>query len=185
MQELDKKYLIKYNILSKRELEISKYIIEGLTSKEIAKRLFISPRTVQLHRYNLLKKLKVKKTSDAIIKLVPFFPEYFSESNTKEEIKNLTEREKIIIKYLEDYFPEKIEEFLRKEKENKLEILTKREFEISEYIVKGLNSKEIAKKLEISSRTIEHHKRNIFKKLEIKNIAGLVRKLIQEDYIKI
>ena len=45
--------------LSSREREILKLIAESYTSKEIADRLFISPRTVDTHRVNIMKKLKL------------------------------------------------------------------------------------------------------------------------------
>ena len=48
--------------LTLRETEILRYISEELTNKEIADRLFISPRTVETHRRNLVQKLKVKNT---------------------------------------------------------------------------------------------------------------------------
>jgi len=48
--------------LSFREMEIIKLIKEGLTSKEISNRLNIAVRTVQVHRQNILKKLKLKNT---------------------------------------------------------------------------------------------------------------------------
>ena len=48
--------------LSKRELEVLKMIALEMTNDEIAKALFISKRTVDTHRQNLLKKLHVKNT---------------------------------------------------------------------------------------------------------------------------
>lgn len=53
------------NVLSAREMEILKYIGEGLTSKEIAKILSISINTVSRHRQNILEKLKVKNSVKA------------------------------------------------------------------------------------------------------------------------
>ncbi|UPQ76374.1 helix-turn-helix domain-containing protein [Chryseobacterium nepalense] len=53
------------SILSKRELEILKYIGEGCTSKEIAGILSISINTVNRHRQNILEKLKVKNSVSA------------------------------------------------------------------------------------------------------------------------
>ncbi|MBE2231251.1 MAG: response regulator transcription factor [Chitinophagaceae bacterium] len=47
------------NSLTKRELEIISMIKEGLSSHEIAEKLFISQRTVEVHRYNIFKKLNV------------------------------------------------------------------------------------------------------------------------------
>ena len=52
--------------LSMREIEIIKLIKEGLYSKEISSRLNISPRTVEVHRHNILKKLKLKNTASLI-----------------------------------------------------------------------------------------------------------------------
>jgi len=46
--------------LSSRELEIIKYIKSGLSSKEIGVELGISKKTVEVHRHNIFKKLKLK-----------------------------------------------------------------------------------------------------------------------------
>jgi len=51
------------NNLSRRELDIIKLIKEGHSSKEIALQLDISLKTVEVHRYNILKKLKLKNTA--------------------------------------------------------------------------------------------------------------------------
>jgi two-component system nitrate/nitrite response regulator NarL len=45
--------------LTKSEQRIIKLIAEGKTSQEIADILFISPKTVEVHRYNITKKLKL------------------------------------------------------------------------------------------------------------------------------
>ncbi len=52
--------------LTKREIEVIKLIAEGLTSQDIADKLFISSRTVDTHRRNLLQKLNVKNTAELI-----------------------------------------------------------------------------------------------------------------------
>ncbi len=51
------------NALSRREIDIIQLIKEGLSSKEIAQRLDISLKTVEVHRYNILKKLNLKNTA--------------------------------------------------------------------------------------------------------------------------
>jgi two-component system invasion response regulator UvrY len=48
------------NTLTKREIEIMILIKQELTSAEIGTKLGISLRTVEVHRYNILKKLKLK-----------------------------------------------------------------------------------------------------------------------------
>ncbi len=49
-----------------REREVLKLLVDGLTSSEIADLLFISPRTVDKHRTNLLKKLDQKNTAGLV-----------------------------------------------------------------------------------------------------------------------
>lgn len=51
------------NVLSKRELEIIRYIKQGFSSKEIAAKVFLSCKTVEVHRYNILKKLGLPNTA--------------------------------------------------------------------------------------------------------------------------
>ena len=48
--------LAKFNMLSTRESEVLKHVLEGKTSSEIADLLFISVNTVHTHRRNILKK---------------------------------------------------------------------------------------------------------------------------------
>ncbi|MDI6763097.1 MAG: response regulator transcription factor [Thermodesulfobacteriota bacterium] len=52
--------------LTEREMEILRLIAEGKSNKEIANLLFISIRTVQNHRANIMSKLGIKKTADLI-----------------------------------------------------------------------------------------------------------------------
>jgi DNA-binding NarL/FixJ family response regulator len=54
------------NDLSSREIEIAKLIKEGMSSKEVAKRLEISIKTVEVHRYHILKKLNLKNTASLV-----------------------------------------------------------------------------------------------------------------------
>jgi DNA-binding NarL/FixJ family response regulator len=54
------------NMLSKREIEVVQLIKEGLSSKEIARSLDISLKTVEVHRYNILRKLKLKNTASLV-----------------------------------------------------------------------------------------------------------------------
>lgn len=49
--------------LSRKESEIIKHLREGKSSKQIAAELRISCKTVEVHRYNMLKKLKLKNTA--------------------------------------------------------------------------------------------------------------------------
>lgn len=51
-------------ILSPRELEILNYIVKGFTSQEIAEKLFITTKTIDFHRSNLLVKFDSKNVAE-------------------------------------------------------------------------------------------------------------------------
>ncbi|OYX82183.1 MAG: DNA-binding response regulator [Flavobacteriales bacterium 32-34-25] len=59
---------ISENVLSNKETEVLGLIAKGLTTKEIAEKLFVSSRTIETHRANILKKLEVKNTAELIKK---------------------------------------------------------------------------------------------------------------------
>lgn len=54
--------------LTKREIEVLNDISDGLKSQEIADKLFISERTVEAHRGNIMKKLHAKNMAELIKK---------------------------------------------------------------------------------------------------------------------
>lgn len=51
-------------ILTSREREILQLIAEGLTAKEIAAHVFLSIKTIETHRRNIMQKLNMKSTAD-------------------------------------------------------------------------------------------------------------------------
>ncbi len=53
--------------LSEREVEVLAALAEGLGNKEIGERLFISPRTVDTHRTNLMHKLNLHNTAEIVL----------------------------------------------------------------------------------------------------------------------
>ena len=52
--------------LSNRETEVLRLIASGLSNKEIGVKLFLSTRTVDAHRYNIMQKLEAKNTAEMI-----------------------------------------------------------------------------------------------------------------------
>src|SRR5450432_1493358 len=54
------------NSLTEREMQIIHHIREGHSSKEIATQLDISLKTVEVHRHNILKKLKLKNSASLV-----------------------------------------------------------------------------------------------------------------------
>ena len=53
-------------VITKREQEILDLVADGKSSPEIAEKLFISVRTVESHRYNLMQKLGVNNTASLV-----------------------------------------------------------------------------------------------------------------------
>lgn len=56
--------------LTPREREISTHIVNGLTCKEIARKLAISHRTVEVHRARLMKKFEARNGADLVSKII-------------------------------------------------------------------------------------------------------------------
>lgn len=65
------------------------------------------------------------------------------------------------------------------------EPLTTREREVLKLIAEGKSNKEVANLLFISVRTVQHHRANIRKKLNIRKTADLVRYAIRKGYVSI
>jgi two-component system response regulator NreC len=55
-----------FNSLTEREREVIQMIAEGKSTNEIAESLFISPRTVEVHRSHLMEKLCLRNTSEIV-----------------------------------------------------------------------------------------------------------------------
>ena len=64
-------------------------------------------------------------------------------------------------------------------------VLTTREKEILKLIAEEKTNAEIGSALEISKRTVDTHRRNLIKKLDCKNTAGLVKFAIKNGYLNI
>jgi two-component system nitrate/nitrite response regulator NarL len=60
--------------------------------------------------------------------------------------------------------------------------LTEREIEILILISEGLSSKQVGEKLFIGPRTVDTHRTNLMNKLDIHNIAGLIRFALKNGY---
>ena len=67
----------------------------------------------------------------------------------------------------------------------KRSILTKREEEIFNLLINNKSTKEIAKTLHISDKTVRNHISNAIQKLEVKGRAGAVVELIRLGEIKL
>ena len=89
------------------------------------------------------------------------------------------------------YFGKNIEQSLYENYANTLHLvddkneLTEREVEVVRAFANGLSYKEVEEELNISKKTIETHKKNIFQKLGIKNQADLIKYAIRQNIIEL
>lgn len=66
---------------------------------------------------------------------------------------------------------------------SKQNLLTEREVEVILLIFNEFTTNDIAEQLKISVSTVENHRRNIFEKLDVKNVAGLIREATKLGYL--
>ncbi|MDE2514095.1 MAG: response regulator transcription factor, partial [Alphaproteobacteria bacterium] len=66
---------------------------------------------------------------------------------------------------------------------NSLDLLTPRQREILQLIAEGKSSKQIAQLLEASVKTIESHRASLMERLDIHDVAGLVRYAIRHGLV--
>lgn len=78
-----------------------------------------------------------------------------------------------------------VADYLRRvgEDSNPLEQLTPRQREILQLIAEGLTTKDIARRLELSIKTVETHRQQLMNRLDIHDVTGLVRFAIRVGLI--
>ncbi len=149
-------------------LDLNMPNMDGIKTLEVIKREFPTIKVIVLTNYNqpqLVDKIKklgangyiLKSSASTILKqaisAVAQGEIYFEQSLDSEVESN-------------NYF---IDDFMKKFR------LTRREVEIIKMIERELTSKEISDNLFISEFTVGTHRKNIMRKLEVKNIAGLIK----------
>ena len=81
------------------------------------------------------------------------------------------------------YFSKEVQKKLEAFKNVEEVVLTLREKEILTVLMQERSTKEIADVLCISQKTVEMHRANLFVKLDVKNLTGLVKKVIALDLL--
>jgi len=142
--------------------------IDGLKCLGIIKQLYPGTKVLVLTSYNQPEIIEEVKRLHAD----GFLVKHSSSNQLKEAVTSVLEGNK--------YFPLTVstsqldkssfffDDFLRKFQ------LTKREVDIIRLICREMSSKEIAAELFLSEFTVTTHRKNIFKKLNVKNVAGLM-----------
>ena len=73
------------------------------------------------------------------------------------------------------YLSDEVASVLRKDNDDALPVITRREKEVLDLIAEGLTNNEIAQKLFISITTVDTHRKNLLTKFSAKNTASLIR----------
>lgn len=155
-------------------LDISMEKVGGLEVLEICKKKYPKLKSIMLSMHNdgnyvvqsvrkgamgyLLKNAEKEELNEAI-EIVYFGKKYFNKETTELLLNNMAVQGE------------------------ELKKLSPREREVLIFIAEGLTTKEIAEKLIVSTRTIETHRVNMMKKLNVKNSAELIKKASELDLL--
>ncbi len=69
----------------------------------------------------------------------------------------------------------------KNEPEDPIDALSGREYQVFSLLVEGVRAKEIAARLELSPKTVDTYRASLMRKLDIHDVAGLVKFAIQRD----
>jgi len=87
--------------------------------------------------------------------------------------------------FLADDFTEDVLNAYRNQEAHPFKGLTKREKQVLALVVDGYTSKDMAAKLSLSPRTVDHHRSNLLKKFKMKNSVDLVNFAVRNGYVTV
>ena len=85
--------------------------------------------------------------------------------------------------YMTDEFADDVISMYRNERRSPFQELTKREKEVLQFVVQGLTSKQMAEHLNLSQRTIDHHRSSLLRKFNRKNSVDLVNYAVRNGFV--
>ncbi|WP_332419105.1 response regulator transcription factor [Vibrio metschnikovii] len=148
--------------------------------------LIINSNTTKHNKSNTLNKIKTHLPNIKVLiyfnKKIITHPKYFLDFEAdgflyKNEENNITSTLNTIFKDYICFFPDPV---MRKRQSKLFSIidpfssLSKREFLVMQFLLEGMKNHEIAKKIDLSEKTISTYKRRMFDKLAINNLLELV-----------
>jgi len=155
-------------------MDVNMPVMDGIEATKQVKQKYPDTRVIMLTMFS---------SKDYIEKLLRAGANGYVLKNTgKEELTTAIEKVMQGESYFSKEVTERIMEGLQgKKAENNPHMveLTEREKDVLRLIVQELTSHEIADKLFISFHTVETHRKNLISKLQVKNIAGLVKYAVQ------
>jgi DNA-binding NarL/FixJ family response regulator len=106
-----------------------------------------------------------------------------SEAELLVAIEKVMSGKNYISPYMADDFANDVINMYRNEKKSPLRALTKREKEVLQLVVSGYTSKRIAAHLELSQRTVDHHRSSLLRKFDKKNSVDLVNYAVRNGFV--
>lgn len=151
-------------------MDINMPIMNGIVCTKKLKELYPTVKVIILTMYNrkqFIQELLMAGADGCILK-----------SNSGKELRTAIER----VQAGNTYF-DHMNEFVDPVHVHKELQLSEREIEVIGFISEGLSSKEIADRMFISEHTVKTHRKNIFKKLDVKDVNELIRLAMNERII--
>ncbi|MFB6319729.1 response regulator [Saccharicrinis sp. FJH54] len=148
-------------------------LIDALNSKYPSVKIIV----ITMHSHQWMVKKLLRKNITAILS------KSAGEEDLKKALENMTKEDV----YIDSSIKEVIIEALTNEKktvETETVQLTKREKLVLQLIYEGYSTKEISDKLKKSPNTVETHRKNMFIKCNVKNIAGLIKFGLEKGLIE-
>ena len=156
-------------------LDMNMPVMDGMEAMKIVKKKFPLVKIIMLTMFN---------TRDHIEKLLRAGADGYVLKNTgKEElvlaIETVMRGESFFSKEVTEQIMAGIQKKKTNNKNSMMVELTEREKDVLKLIVKEFTTQEIGEKLFISSNTVETHRKNLISKLNVRNVAGLVKYALQ------
>lgn len=112
---------------------------------------------------------------------------YLMKDDSDEElllaVKKIREGRPYISPILSDDFATDVISAHRNHQSTPFQGLTKREYEVLQLVVEGYTSKDMAEKLCLSPRTVDHHRSKLLKKFNLRNSADLVSFAVRNGFV--
>ncbi len=196
------------NIITREaHLEITGEVADGeellaYLEKELPELVILDISMPKINGVELTRKLKKQYPSLKILMLTmhknkQFFYQamsagadgYLVKSDSEGElllaIQKISNGKTYISPYLLDDFTDDALKAYRDQETSTLSGLTRREKQVLAMVVDGHTTREMAAKLNLSPRTIDHHRSNLLKKFNLKNSVDLVKYAVGHGYVDV
>jgi two-component system response regulator NreC len=171
-------HLVKVNQPNIVLTDIRMPVMDGITATKIITRNYPATRVIGLSLYEdaqLVKEMRNAGACDYVLKTALSKDLFYSiQINSTSKIANM-----ISVKFINSLLKKRFASF-HQEKQ-----LTGKQVEIMKLLCQEYTSKEIAARLSLSTRTVEQHRRHIYKITDAKNVVGIILYAIKHRIIDI